>query len=346
MSVAINQAIFKAIDDKNLDTLKFLLKNVTDIEFKDSTGQTPLISASKGRLDAMKLLLEHGANIEAKVDIHGFTPLHVTSVRGDLVAIKLLLEKGANIESKDKDGSTPLVLASKHGKLDSMNLLLEHGANIEQEDGITPLLISASENGNLDEVKLLIKHGADVNIETLSVRIKIGTYAVRATALMETTDFDVAQFLLENGADVNFVDQKDGISVLHYMYTDRSVIRDGGVDIFGGDIDMIELLLLHGAFVDTEDRNGKTVLQKAIEKGDTETVKLLIEYGSSVDSFYDDDNNLIKMDDFELMKLIERRRNPNLASKKIIENFQKEIDVLRNSLYDIKSKFSSLNEKL
>ena len=332
MSVAINQAIFKAIDDKNLDTLKFLLKNVTDIEFKDSTGQTPLISASKGRLDAMKLLLEHGANIEAKVDILGFTPLHVTSVRGDLVAIKLLLEKGANIESKDKDGSTPLVLASKHGKLDSMNLLLEHGANIEQENDITPLLISASKNGNLDEVKLLIKHGADVNIETSISRIGINVYYVQTTALMETTDFYVAKFLLENGADVNFEDSIDHFSVLHIHIMSRE-----------SDISVIELLLLHGAFVDAEDRHGKTVIEKA---RDTETVKLLIEYGSNLDSFYDDDNNLRKIDDFELKKLIERRRNPNTASKKIIQNFEKEIGVLRNSLYDIKSKFSSFNENL
>jgi ankyrin repeat protein len=79
----------------------------------------------------VKLLLDKGANIEAKT-LDGNTAL-ITAVTGAPFwnsgeAVKLLLEKGANANVKGSNGDTPLSLAEKAGSTDIVNLLRAHGA--------------------------------------------------------------------------------------------------------------------------------------------------------------------------------------------------------------------------
>jgi len=57
----------------------------------------------------VKLLLEKGANIEAK-DNDGDTALINAAIKGETEMVKLLLEKGANIEAKDNKGETALTM--------------------------------------------------------------------------------------------------------------------------------------------------------------------------------------------------------------------------------------------
>jgi len=56
----------------------------------------------------VKLLLEKGANIDAKTN-QGFTALMVASYKGQAEAVKLLLDKGANLEAKGYNGWTALI---------------------------------------------------------------------------------------------------------------------------------------------------------------------------------------------------------------------------------------------
>lgn len=62
--------------------LKTLLDNNIDLNALDSKGHTALILAiQRGRLDAVKLLLAHGANPN-KADAHGVTPMTAAYSRG------------------------------------------------------------------------------------------------------------------------------------------------------------------------------------------------------------------------------------------------------------------------
>ena len=47
---------------------------------------------------------------------------------GNTEEVELLLDRGANIEAKDIDGHTPLLLAAKWGKTETVELLLNRGA--------------------------------------------------------------------------------------------------------------------------------------------------------------------------------------------------------------------------
>ena len=62
-----------------------------------STMSTPLHFASCcDNTDAMQLLIEAGADIDARSDI-GLTPLHWAALCGNTAAIQLLIGAGANV---------------------------------------------------------------------------------------------------------------------------------------------------------------------------------------------------------------------------------------------------------
>jgi len=61
--------------------------------------------------DTARLLLEHGANIEA-VDEEGTTPLIRAASRGRTHVVNLLLEKGADVEARNSRGMTAPIAAA------------------------------------------------------------------------------------------------------------------------------------------------------------------------------------------------------------------------------------------
>ncbi|KAM9873437.1 Ankyrin repeat domain-containing protein 50-like protein 3 [Verticillium dahliae] len=151
--------------------VNLLLEKGADVEAKDSGyNRTPLSwAAEKGRDAVVKLLLEKGADVEAK-DSGYRTPLSRAAGNGRAAVVKLLLEKGADVETKDGryDHRTPLSRAADNGHEAIVKLLLEKGANIEAKDGLgqTPLW-RAAECGHEAVVKLLlVEKGASVTVAT------------------------------------------------------------------------------------------------------------------------------------------------------------------------------------
>ena len=68
-------------------------------------GRTPLMMASRtGNVDAMKVLLDHGADVNAKETLRGTTPLMWAADEGHAAAIKLLIEHGADIKAQLEPG--------------------------------------------------------------------------------------------------------------------------------------------------------------------------------------------------------------------------------------------------
>ncbi|KAH7173109.1 hypothetical protein DER46DRAFT_596919 [Fusarium sp. MPI-SDFR-AT-0072] len=116
-----------------------------------------MLTSYYGHRVIVKLLLEEGADIEAKDSQFGRTPLSWATGNGHEAIVKLLLEKDANVESKDKYGWAPLSLAAENGHEAIVKLLLEKGANVEAKDserGRTPLSWAAAK-GHEAIVKLL-----------------------------------------------------------------------------------------------------------------------------------------------------------------------------------------------
>jgi ankyrin repeat protein len=87
----------------------------------------------RGPSEAVRLLLEHGAdpNARSTIGVYGsFTPLMgaAYSATNGADVVKLLLEKGADVRAKTSSGETVLSFARKTGRAEVIELLIQAGA--------------------------------------------------------------------------------------------------------------------------------------------------------------------------------------------------------------------------
>ena len=87
-----------------------------------------MIAARRGHTDIARLLLEHGANINA-ADDGGSTALMEAALKGHTETVRLLVERGADLNAVDKKcGRTAMVDAARRGHTDIVNILKAAGA--------------------------------------------------------------------------------------------------------------------------------------------------------------------------------------------------------------------------
>jgi ankyrin repeat protein len=146
----------------DLELVQKLIEYDADISAEDRCRRTPVYNASEGchseYRSVIRLLLDYGVDINARTSF-SWTPLYVAVDHGTLEAVRLLLERGAN--PLISDGSTPLHKASYTGRLEVVHLLLEHGADVKVEDKRGRTALQVAEEGRKDEVvKLLLEHKA------------------------------------------------------------------------------------------------------------------------------------------------------------------------------------------
>jgi len=127
--------------DEGMDEIADLLRKhggKTGKELKADSGKTgdeiktPTISiwrdAEKGDIEAVKLHLDNGVDVNAKDNI-GWTPLHFATVLDHKEIVELLIATGADVNAKNKEGRTPLNWASG----ETADLLRKHGGKTGEE---------------------------------------------------------------------------------------------------------------------------------------------------------------------------------------------------------------------
>lgn len=269
-----NPELMQAVKDGNVRIVQTLLSDNSTVNARDENGWTALNwAATKGHTQVVKLLIEKGADVDAKDSGNGQTPLWKASHEGHTAIVKLLLENGADVNKRNASGETALWTASWKGHTDVVRLLLERGANAnltQTETGITPLWI-ASQEGYLDIVKLLLENGAGVDVKKKDT----GTTALWLAS--QNGHAEVAKFLLENGAEVNVKRSDIGVTAL-YIASEK------------GQTEVVKLLLDNGADVDIETGiDGTTALWQAAWHGHTDVVRLLLNAGAEIDAKRDAD---------------------------------------------------------
>jgi hypothetical protein len=118
-------------------------------------GATALhLAAYYGKVDALKILLSYGANIN-QTDINGQTPLHIAIAQGNVPIIKLLISAKANLFVRDKYGNTPIAYCrdSAENIIDillapTLNILLKlaRGEFTKEEEKLTPDILQKNRN--------------------------------------------------------------------------------------------------------------------------------------------------------------------------------------------------------
>ena len=283
----------------NLEMVKLLLNAGAKIDEVDGSLSTPLmLAARESHQDIVDHLITCGASVDKKGP-NNRTALHYASERGNLEVVKSLLNAGAEIDEVNGSRSTPLMLAACEGHQDVVTYMIACGASVDKKglDNQTALH-HASERGNLQMVKSLLNAGAKID-ETID-------YRSRSTPLMLAAregHQDIVGHLITCGANVD----KKGLNdqtALHYasergnLEIVKSLLNAGAkideVDYSNrstplmlaareGHQDIVNHLIICGASVDNKDLSNRTALHFAIERGNLQMVKLLLNAGAKID---------------------------------------------------------------
>ena len=135
-------------------------------------------AARQGKLNVVEYFLAYGFDpdeAERLGDAMGSTALHWASYAGDVEMIKLLLQHGAKVDAANALGTTPLLMAAEVGSVAAVQALLAAGAKVNGESRIadrTPLekactTATSTKSSDHDKVvEILIAEGADPNLES------------------------------------------------------------------------------------------------------------------------------------------------------------------------------------
>jgi ankyrin repeat protein len=286
-----------AAETGDVAILKLLLEAGADADSPNAEGQTALMAVARtGNVEAAKLLLKHGAKVDAVEQFGGQTALMWASARRHPEMMKLLLSKGAQInarsvvrnwerhitaEGRAKDvntgGLTPLLYAARENCLDCVNVLLDRHVDIDlpDPDGVAPVTIAIM-NGNWDVAKRLISAGCDVNQwdiygqGPLYAAIDMGnaTSGGRASIdpMNEADGKEIIRMLLDRGANPNmqlFFRPANRVGPGAGTLVSRGttpLIRAAAND----DVEVVKLLLAHGAEVNLHQADGQTATMAAL----------------------------------------------------------------------------------
>jgi ankyrin repeat protein len=175
-----------------------LLKGGANALAERWSGETALmIAAGSGNPKVVKMLLDHGAKVDAAESHKGQNALMWAAANEHTEVIDVLLKAGAHPNTASKAGFTPLVFASERGDTKSAATLIAAGANVNYElpGGMTPLLVAVTAK-RPEVASLLIAKGASPNSKD-----RTGNSALHIAAQLGQED--LAKELIDKGADVN-----------------------------------------------------------------------------------------------------------------------------------------------
>uniref|UniRef100_A0A914C6S9 SOCS box domain-containing protein n=2 Tax=Acrobeloides nanus TaxID=290746 RepID=A0A914C6S9_9BILA len=249
-----------------------------DFPVRESVDEPLRLAIRRGHYDCAKLLLENGADPNARYfdgpEITQISPL-------DTDFLELLLKFGADPNVYCRDGLTPLMKACRHREkgIKAIEVLLNHGADINafamaKQDLRTPLHYAVL-SGCVPLIAYLLENGADINMPKGYEKPSVLDIAVLKD------DPLLVQFLLDAGADPNAMHGCFG-SALHIACCSEKENQ----------YEMTKMLLEYGADVNLGgfDQDGRAFKSPLVEflrpKDDSfpdpKILGLLLSYGGEI----------------------------------------------------------------
>ena len=234
----------------------------------DPVESRPMILDVVNRADddpsILKNFLDKGASAQT-TDEELNTPLH-NVLHASFV--KLLLEHGADIDAKNRQGHTPLYAACASGRLEAAEELIAHGADVKEvTSDATWMHLTARVMNEYAFVycrpppppsrfrlpTLLLSHGANVDAASDD-----GTTLLHQA--VQHLDVDFLRYLAEHGADIHAT-TKEGGTILHLLCFSCNMARTAN---YAPIIAVLDYIIDLGVDLNATDSNGATALHGAV----------------------------------------------------------------------------------
>ncbi|KAK0414596.1 hypothetical protein QR680_011518 [Steinernema hermaphroditum] len=278
------------------EIVSILVKANANIEHRNGGDYTPLaLAASGGHVNVMETLITAGAHVDAMTESKmRITPLMMAAMNGKEEAVKRLLQYGADMHVQiEGNKNTALQLAAAKGRTGVVKLLLEeqnigrwkpgsstkpspfnNHFNLEHRNGNGyTALMEAAREGHVEIGRLLLHWGGDPNT--------VAATTARDTALSFAAEKGPVEFvesLLDCGAYINAQVRKNCTPLW--------------IACCAGNADVVKLLIEHEADVNQPDARGVTPLMIAFKKGHVDVVQGLVKHVARLHTVVDLDKYL------------------------------------------------------
>jgi len=291
--------LFQAIRLGSAKELNKQLANGADANDSINGYSALMAAALNGSVEQMKILIEHGANVNYQ-SADGTTTLWLAVPDWDKT--KLLLDKGADVNHKIGGYGILVKLAAIPGTMKLFHLLIDKGADLKRSAADNYLVYNAAFSGDTAILGFLIRNGFNVNDS-----VSFGDYPINNALAFRT--FLTLKMLVDNGANVNVsqwipfgLDAFKGFTPLMFAavahdkpsflyllankadpnatnkqgYTPLMLLEQSETD----DPEMTLALINHGANVTQKAQDGTDALYYAKEKGKAPSVAILEKYAN------------------------------------------------------------------
>jgi len=268
-------------------------------------GLTPLLFAAReGCIDCMKVLLDHGADIDLP-DPDGATALNMALLNYHWDAGKFLIEAGADVNLWDIYGQGPLYVAVDMNTLPVGRRIELPSMDVATGEDIVRLLLERGANPNA-QLKLRPRYRNIPNDRYRDPMIVWGTTPLLRAA--KAGDVPLVQLLLDHGALANLPNSQgvtplmaaSGAGMIHdptrgrYRTEDDALACHDLLRAAGADVDARTVLSIADADLKVPTAANRTALHAAAANGWNRLARRLIEEGAQVDVI--DSNGLSPID--------------------------------------------------
>ncbi|WP_062053523.1 ankyrin repeat domain-containing protein [Aquimarina longa] len=300
-----------ATGQTNREIYDLCIKNGIDVKNdRDEHGANALLLLTPHLKDFSMIdyFTSKGLDLHS-VDNDGNGVINYTARTGNTQMINQLIKKGITYKKLNKKGGNAMIFASQGTRKGSNPLSfftylegLGIEPNITNTDGVTPLhnlayrnkdldvftyflsknvdanqadhkgnipLINAAYNNTLEVIQLLEKHTKDINTSNKEGHSAL-TYAIKSNTV------ETVNFLINTKADLNVVDTKGN----HIGYYLMKSYNPKHINQFK---EKIKILTNHGFDISKPQKDGNTLYHLAIEKNDLKLLKMIHDYGYTID---------------------------------------------------------------
>lgn len=239
----------------------------------------------------------------------GFTPLLFAARQGAMEAAKVLIAAGADLNAGDPEyGFTPLMLSLYNWHVDFAKMLIQSGAKVDAESLYIVTMMRSVEDArgehrssfsqdSLAMISLLIEHGADPNAAFRKAlppsprggagsggpgRGGGGTPFLQAA---KSIDVPAMRLLVEKGAKATMY-ARDGTTPIIALINGAAAAGEGGgiaPERQPALIEGLQFCLDHGVDINAVNGAGNTALHFAAGLGADSLVQYLVDHGAKLD---------------------------------------------------------------